>query len=228
MAVYNLPPDEGWPTGLAKVIQSYMQGREIDRQRKLQERQTAATEKEALQRQAKTEADTARIKMITAIMRRYAGGGQQQGATGGYGVTGGKIGPPEESGGLDVMPGLELDRFGPSGPSFKVGGMGIDEALGMGLSDKVKGYEKPTVRVGPRGRVSGMTYAPKKQPFPEGFNSDLKNAVSAITRGADPYKVYRRIAASYPGQSTELKRILLYTPATKRLEAIREALFGNQ
>lgn len=63
--------------------------------------------------------------------------------------------------------------------------------------------------------------------YPEGYKEDLTNAVSAVSRGADAYKVYRRIAATYPGQSAELKSILLYTPTTKRLDAIREALFGK-
>jgi hypothetical protein len=184
-----------------------------------------ALEQAARQEQAERQANIDRVKMLTTLMSRLAGGGQPEG--GGYGVPGGKIGPPQES---DLfMPGLELDRIGPSGPSFKVGGMGIEDALSMGVgSNKVGDYDKPTIRTGPRGRVSGMTYTPKTEQFPGGFKEDLSNAVSAISRGADPYKVYRRIASTYPGQSTELKRILLYTPATKRLEAIREALFGTQ
>lgn len=73
-------------------------------------------------------------------------------------------------------------------------------------------------------RALGMSV---KEQYPAEYQADLKNAVSALARGADAVKVYHRIASKYPKLSAELKRILLYTPASKRLELLREALFGG-
>lgn len=44
---------------------------------------------------------------------------------------------------------------------------------------------------------------------PKGYLEDLRNAASAVERGADPVKVYQRIATKYPQRGAELKRVIL-------------------
>jgi hypothetical protein len=74
--------------------------------------------------------------------------------------------------------------------------------------------------------------------IPPEYAADLNAAVDAIARieqSTDTTvnkeelttQVYRRIAAAYPERSAELSRILGYTPAGKRLESLRRALFGD-
>jgi hypothetical protein len=77
-------------------------------------------------------------------------------------------------------------------------------------------------------RLDKMMLGTQTQTAPQEYKDDLASAVSAISRGADAFKVYQRMATQYPQLSTELKRILLYTPANKRLEVLREALFGGE
>ena len=123
------------------------------------------------------------------------------------------------------------------------------------FKELTKGYEQPTVSLGPGGEFRGATFRPKapaygKPPWwtegateeeieayrksqtkaiPKEYQTDIENAIGAIDRGADRYEVYRRIAAKYPDRSTELQRILLYTAAEDRIEALKQALgLGNR
>lgn len=106
MAVYELPAEERWPAGLARVIEAYMQGKDIKRQRALEEQQTAAAQKEALLKQQKTESDIAMKKAYMNLLKGLGGGGRPEGPS---------------QGGYDAMPGLEgggarVSGWGPSGP----------------------------------------------------------------------------------------------------------------
>jgi hypothetical protein len=101
MAMYNLPADEKWPQQLGRVIQSYMQGQEIKRQRQLQQAQMLMLAQKQQQAQQKNEADIAMKRVYMQLLERMGGGGQPQ---------------ADDS----VMPGLEggarVSGWGPSGP----------------------------------------------------------------------------------------------------------------
>jgi len=56
---------------------------------------------------------------------------------------------------------------------------------------------------------------------------DISQAVAAIARGADRFKVYERVAAEHPLQTVELREVLLFAPQCTRLDALKEALFGG-
>jgi hypothetical protein len=98
MAMYDLQPDVKWPQQLGRVIQSYAQGQEVKRQRDMEMAQTLMLARKLQQEQEKRSADIERVKALTALMGRF-GGGETQMPQGG---------------------GLQLDRIGASGPSFKV------------------------------------------------------------------------------------------------------------
>lgn len=117
-------------------------------------------------------------------------------------------------------PEFETARKGAGYPAMTIPKQStFEEAVGQVIG----GYGKPTVSVGPRGKVRGMTYRPQAG-YSQEYKRDLASALSAIDRGANRIKVYQRIAAQYPKQSAELKRILLYTPAESRIEAMKQAL----
>jgi len=109
-------------------------------------------------------------------------------------------------------------------------GIPASTSIEESVSQSIPGYGKPSgISIGPTGRPTGATYRREKgAEYPEEYKADITNAISAINRGADPLKVYRRIVGKYPQLSTELKSILLYTPASSRLDSMKEALFGNE
>jgi len=211
-------PAESIGGGLSKLAQAYLRSkllkRQLDRQRKQDTRQDisyyiqqAQTDPSILQTpQAKTVFGKMGYPIPTMPEPLTIGSALSQDVSSGDGV-------PTGFENIQAVYGEPAQKF----PS----------AVAKPKRDPLAGYGKPTISVGARGRVRGMTYRPRTQ-YPEGYQADITNAVVAIGQGADAYKVYQRIASQYPDQSTDLKRILLYTPASSRLEALREALFGGE
>jgi hypothetical protein len=59
------------------------------------------------------------------------------------------------------------------------------------------------------------------------LKTDMSEAVSAITRGQDRFELFEEIAARHPRRTREIRQVLLFTPVSRRVDAVKEALFGG-
>lgn len=110
-----------------------------------------------------------------------------------------------------------------------------EEGIGvLGRTERIKAQVKqeyePTAEYRPTTQEEALKFegakAGLKTKLPEGYEESLSNAVAAVEAGQDPNMVFRKMAATFPNQSTDLKRILV--PSTKLGELdISEALWGK-
>lgn len=66
-----------------------------------------------------------------------------------------------------------------------------------------------------------------KKALPEGYQESLQNAVKAIEEGKDAWGVYQKMSVAFPGQSSDLKRILVPSSKLGELD-ISDILWGNK
>lgn len=67
----------------------------------------------------------------------------------------------------------------------------------------------------------------KKSIYSEDYQKSLANAVKAIDEGADPWKVYQKMAVAFPKQSVNSKRTLIPSTKLGQLD-IQDMLWGEK
>jgi hypothetical protein len=208
MPVYYLPPQRNWGHSVSDAVKEFMRyyllSKQTTQDKKFRERELDLRERQFAETLAESQRQAKRAKAIDAFLGLTKGARENK--------------PINISG-----PGQTF-----SNPMAVYGSPGVKRSAQRtsmaqaGDLSGLEGYEKPTISIGSGGQTN-LSFRPKTS-YSESYLADLKNAVSAIDRKADRYKVYQRIASQYPQYSTELKRILLFTTPEDRAQILSTLL----